>query len=151
MAKRAISVSINKKHLTASEKTTRQQTENSVRLAADKLKPVRGMNRAQKRIFKTITDHLLQTGILSNLDVDTLCQAAIIIDRLHDIDTKINEDPAGLIDRNLQDIRDKIFKQYMRICEVLYLSPAARAKLGMLAASNKKDAEDPLIRVIKNA
>lgn len=151
MAKRAVPVSINRKHLTAAQKRTRLKAESSVKLAADKIKPVRGMTRTQKKIFKTLVDHYLKTGILSNLDVDTISQAAITIDRLHEIDTNINQDPNYLLNKDIMAIKDQLFKQYMKCCAELYLSPAARAKLGTLAAQNQKDEQDPLIKVLKNA
>lgn len=151
MAKRAVSIAINKKHLTKAEKDTRKAAEESVKLDASQLKPAKGMTAAQRKIFRTLLGHLEKTRILSNLDADTLSQAAIIIDRMHEIDIRINEVPDLVLDKDIMDIKDKVFRQYMKICAELYLSPAARAKMGALAANSQKEEQDPLIRVLRRA
>ncbi len=151
MPKRAVSVAIMKKHLTKAERTARKKAEERVKLDADKLKPAKGMTAAQRKIFRTLLGHLEKTGILSNLDADTLSQAAITIDRMHEIDIRINASPELVLDKDIMDIKDKVFRQYMKICAELYLSPAARAKMGALAANNQKEEQDPLIRVLKRA
>ena len=151
MPKKAVSVAITKKHLTKAERTTRRKVEESIKLEANQLKPAKGMTAAQRKIFRTLLGHLEKTGLLSNLDADTLSQAAITIDRMHEIDIRINEEPALVLDKDIMDIKDKVFRQYMKICAELYLSPAARANMGALAADNQKVEQDPLIRVLKRA
>lgn len=40
--------------------------------------------------------------------------------------------------------RERYEKSYLRCCAELCLSPAARAKMGLMAAQGKADADDPL-------
>lgn len=148
MPRNPMPVATTRKHLTAREKQIRKNVENKLKVKSDKLKPPDYLNEEQKIIFNDLLENLLPTDILSNLDQTTLEQAAIIIDRLKQVDKQLNE-PANIFNINSTNIRQKYFLQYLKICSELALSPAARAKMGAMIADDKDKEKDPLMKAMK--
>ena len=151
MPKRAVSARIISKHLTKAEKAARLQTENKFPAELAKLKPLKLLNSSQRKIFKELVKGLADTGMLSNLDIDIFNQAAITIDRMRQVDESINKITDLLDIPKLLDIKDQLFRQYLKICAELCLSPQARAKMGTLIVNNRKEEKDPLMRVLNDA
>lgn len=147
MGRKAIHSDTVNKHLTKKEKEIRQTVENSFATIDTGLKPPAYFTEDQKIIFNDLVEKLLSTDLLLSLDQTTFEQAAIIIDRLNTVDKKLN-DPENIFNINATNIRQKYFSQYLKICAELALSPAARAKLGTLAANNPAPTGDPLVAAL---
>jgi P27 family predicted phage terminase small subunit len=143
MPKRAKPTAINSKHLTKAEKEQRQKAENVI--TADlPPEPPDELSNERKNIYRFIYNALSDSGLIKLLDIETILQACITIDRLHEIDTQIDQE--GL-NKNLLSLKDQLFKQYLKIADLLCMSPSARAKLGTLT-TNKKE-KDPLIELLE--
>ena len=71
----------------------------------------------------------------------------MIIDRLQDIESRINENPELLFDRDVCNTRKEYMQNFFRICNELSLSPQSRAKMGILAAGRDKRDNDPILRI----
>ena len=94
-------------------------------------------------------DQLDECGILGSLDVYILTSCAIAIDRLENIERRVNEDESLMSDSALMATKDKYTKDLYRCCNELCLSPQARAKIGSLAAQAAKQREDPLLKALR--
>ena len=140
MARPAKSVKTQSRHNTKSEEKQRQEVEEKIRGKADNLRPPTYLSNNQKKIFRKIKKELDESGILSNLDVYILTQFSIAVDRLQDIERKINDDFSLIFTKDLY-----------RCCNELCLSPQARAKIGSLNLTASKNKEDPLLNALKEA
>lgn len=143
MGQKAVSVSAVNKNLTKEEKKIRQCVEAAFVSIDNSLKPPAYFTPEQVRIFNDLVQKLSATKLLLSLDQTTFEQAAIIIDRLNEVDKMLNK-PENIFNINATNVRQKYFSQYLKICGELALSPAARAKLGTLSANNSKNS-DPLM------
>lgn len=77
--------------------------------------------------------------------------SAIAIDRLRTIDEQINSIPTLMIDKDIISARKAYTQEFFRCCNELSLSPQARAKIGSLNFSKKKEQTDPLLQILKRA
>lgn len=60
----------------------------------------------------------------------------------------VNEDASLLFDTKLMGTRAKYEGTLWRGCNELCLSPQARAKIGSIAMSKRKEEQDPLIAIL---
>lgn len=150
LARPSKSVNVISKNLTKEEREIRQETEQKLRGAYDKIRPPTYLNSGQKKIFRYIVNELKASEILSNLDVYVLTTAATSIYWMQEIDKKLNENPDLLIDRNLMAQRDKYAKEFFRCSSELSLSPAARAKIGNINVTNKEVEEDKVLAALRD-
>lgn len=134
---------------TKAEIQARIETEEKLKGGADKISPPKHLNARQKKIFNYIVQELEASQILGNLDIYILAQAAIAIDRLQTIESKINRDPQALFDKDVMSVKDKYTKDFFRCCNELSLSPQSRAKLGNINLQVKQQQEDPLLKVLR--
>jgi P27 family predicted phage terminase small subunit len=148
MARPTKSVKTMSKNLTKEEIQVREETEEKLRGAADKISPPSHLNARQKKLFKYIVDELKESGIIGNLDVYILGTCAIAIDRLQQIEKMINKDIEKLQDKGLMSAKDKYTKDFFRCCNELSLSPQSRAKLGTINLQSKQQEEDKLLKVL---
>lgn len=147
MARPAKSVEINSKHLTKEEKQRRQEKEERYKVASDKVIAPSHLTDVQVEIFNYIVDELKESEIVGNLDVFILATCAIAIDRLQEIEKKVNG-KFGLITNNaLMAAKDKYSKDFYRCCSELCLSPQSRAKLANINMNKKED--DPLLKALQ--
>lgn len=149
MARPTKSVQTMSKNLTKEEKAIRLETEEKLRGPADNISPPKHLNARQKKIFKYIVQELEASQILGNLDIYILGTAAIAIDRIQQIEKMINKDITLLQDSKLMKAKAEYTKEFFRCCNELSLSPQSRAKLGNINLQAKKQAEDPLLKVLK--
>lgn len=142
MPKRATPAKINKKHMTKAEKEAREQAENII---AGELspEPPDGLTEERAEIYTFIVNTLKDSGLIKTLDFETVLQACIIIDRMHQIDQAI--DLEGF-EKSLLTAKNQLFNQYLKIADLLCMSPSARAKLGTLTTRQKE--KDPLIELL---
>lgn len=111
-------------------------------------KPPKYLSKNQKKIFRFITEGLASADIVSKMDEFVVTNTAIAVDRLQEIESMINEDISLLLDTKLTQTRAKYESCMWKGCQELCLSPQARAKIGSLAASQRKESADPLIQIL---
>ena len=133
MARPAKSAVTQTGHITKGERQARQQVENTIKGAADKLKPPTYLTAAQKRVFRYIVTQLDESKMLGNLDLFILSRAAVSICQIQDLDKQANADPDILFSNNYIRARKEAAKDFFRCCNELCLSPQARAKLSISA------------------
>ncbi|MBR4627773.1 MAG: phage terminase small subunit P27 family [Ruminococcus sp.] len=146
MARPAISAKTTAKHLTKSETDAKLGTEEKLKGRGDKLRPPKYLTAAQKKIFKFIVRELEGAEILGNLDVYVLTECSIALDRMQEIESRINEEPHNILNDKLLQSKDRYLKSFFRCCNELCLSPQSRAKMGNLNLQAKE--ENPLIKAL---
>lgn len=148
MARPAKSTSAKTGTITKDEERLRKLSEARLKCGDDKLTPPEYLTDSQKEIFEYIQTELKAAEILGNLDIFILENAAIILDRLHEIEEMINNDFSLIQEASFISTRDKFRKEWFRICNELCLSPQARAKLSIQNVKALKEDEDPLIELL---
>ena len=148
MARPSKAASVSTGKIGKDEERLRKLSEARLKCGDDKLTPPDYLTDSQKEIFDYIQTELKSAEILGNLDIFILENAAIILDRLHDIEEQINNDVSLITDASLITTRDKFRKEWFRICNELCLSPQARAKLSIQNVKALKEEEDPYLALI---
>lgn len=146
MARPAMSAKTTAKHLTKEEIAAKTGVEEKLKGKADKLKPPKYLTTAQKKIFKFIIAELESSEVLGNLDIYVLTECSISLDRMKEIEGRINSDPSQLTNDKLQQTKDRYTKTFFRCCNELCLSPQSRAKMGNLNLQAKE--ENPLVKTL---
>lgn len=123
----------------------RKSNEEKLKGQSCSIKPPPYLSAAQKKIFRYIVSNLGNSGILGNLDVYVLAECSICIDRMQDVEKKMNENG---IDPALVKVKDSYTKAFFRYCNELSLSPQSRAKLANLSLQAKE--ENPLMKVLED-
>lgn len=126
----------------------RQEEEERLKGAVDKLHPPKHLTEQQKEIFQYIVEQLRTSEILGNLDIYILATCSIAIDRLASIESMINNNAELLTNSAFMASKEKYTKDLYRCCNELSLSPQSRAKLAN--AGIKKDEEDPLLAALRD-
>ena len=148
MARPTKSVDLQSSHLTNEEKQRRKEREEQYKVADDKVVAPEHLTEKQVEIFNYIVSELKESGIVGNLDIFILATCAISIDRLQEIEKRINE-KFGLVTNNaIMAAKDKYSKDFYRCCTELSLSPQSRAKLANMNMNKKED--DPLLEALKD-
>lgn len=149
------SVKLSKAHLTNAERSIRLAVEEQIKGDDLPATPPKELTADQKKIFKWIHKELQPARILSRLDIPTLKNACIIIDRLAKVDKMLDTfiEAGTIVDlkqfKYYQSLRNDYFAQYLKICTELCLSPTARARMGTLALNKAKEEEDPLTQALR--
>ena len=113
------------------------------------LKPSNRLNANQKKIFKFILDNYTKNvNVLGDIDCVLLENTAIAIDRLHSIEKLINSDFDNIRDKELLSAKRLYQTDFIKGVDYFGMSPASRAKLGVLGAKAKADETDPLLKVL---
>lgn len=146
------------KMMSAKDKKSREETEKKLKGNDDKIKPEPHLTLRQVKIFNFIVDELKASGILGNLDKYILSQTAVIIDRINECESLLNDegvyvrDYDGTIRPNpVIKIRNDYMKDFYRACNELSLSPQARAKFGNINLDQKKQDGDALLKVLRGS
>lgn len=134
-----------KKHVTKEEKAIRVTMEDTLRGEALPSEPPDSFNDRQKEIYSFLYTELEPANVLGKIDIFAIRNACIIIERLEALDVLIAED---ITDRNLSIIRNAYFGQFLKIIGELCLSPAARAKMGVLAVNAHQAKKDALMNAL---
>lgn len=137
-------------NITGDVLSARRQTEATLRGDDTAVEPSFAISENQRRIFERIRDMFGKVGLLGELDGYVLTEGAVVIDRLQEIEQRINEDPALLFDRDVCNTRKEYMQNFFRICNELSLSPQSRAKMGILAAGRDEQDSDPILRIFGN-
>lgn len=106
------------------------------------------LTESQARVFWDVVEHYVDAGITSAIDSMTLAVFAVALDRLVDIETRINNGELDRFDSKVTATRAKYESTVWKGCNEFCLSPQARAKLGSVMATNKKEAADPLLAAL---
>lgn len=119
-----------KKHLTKAEIEERKNSE--VKANSDKIKPPKNLTKDEKKEFKKISNELIQIGIMSNLDCNSLgmyirayTNYVKVSDRLIEIDPLDNFDEYN----KLSILEDRYTKQCRSHAIDLGLTISSRCKL----------------------
>ncbi len=148
MAKPNVSVKVTSKMMSRKDKRIREEVEDSLKGKPLSCRVPKTLNVGQRKVYRWLFKLLAPSDMLSELDVKTLANAAIIINRLDRIDEMINAKENNLFDKTLLAARKEYFNQYLQICKELCLSPSARAKMGTLAVNKSKMEADPLLKIL---
>lgn len=141
----AKSVKVQSGVLSEADTLRRREIEERVRGSADRLgRPPACLNKRQKAVWRWIVGELESAAILSNLDAPLLELASIALDRIRMYDDMIREMPPGRIEGRLIRDRNVIVQEWLRYCNELCLSPQSRAKLGTIAVTAQREADDPI-------
>lgn len=150
--------SVTGKMMSAKDRKSREEMENKLKGKDDKLKPEPHLTTRQIKIFNFIVDELKASGILGNLDKYILSQTAVIIDRINECESLLNDegvwvrDYDGTIRPNpVIKIRNDYMKDFYRACNELSLSPQARAKFGNINLDQQKQDGDALLKVLRGS
>ena len=87
-----------------------------------------------------------ESGVLGNLDVYVLAECSIALDRMQEIESRINQDPVQLSNDKLLQAKDRYTKSFFRCCNELCLSPQSRAKIGNINLTAAE--ENPLLKIL---
>lgn len=152
MARPTKSVAMRSGHISKEEREVKLNNEKLLRGNSDNIKPLSFLTKAQKDIFKNIVQHLEESGLLGNIDVYVLSQAAITIDRIHDCERNINE--TGIFDYEGQanpaiKVKESYMREFFKLCSELSLSPQARAKIASINFEADAKKTDPLLTILK--
>lgn len=134
---------------TKEEIKERIKLEETLKGKGDNIFPPDYLNENQIDLFNYIKNELKESGILGNLDVYILAKCAIAIDRLQEIEKKVNEKSGLMFRKEVMSTKDKYDKDFYRCCNELSLSPQSRAKLSNINLQAKADSEDPLLKILK--
>ena len=141
-------VELMSKHLTKDEINKRREAENKLKGNNDLIKPPSYLTSNQKRIFKFIVKELNNVDILNNLDVNLLEFCVISIDRIRDIESKINKNPDLILNNKLITIKNKYTQEFFKCMQELGLSPSSRARLALLNIQKEDKETDPLLKIL---
>lgn len=152
MARPTKSVAMRSGHISKEEREVKLNNEKLLRGNSDNIKPLSFLTKAQKDIFKNIVQHLEESGLLGNIDVYVLSQAAITINRIHDCERNINE--TGIFDYEGQanpaiKVKESYMREFFKLCSELSLSPQARAKIASINFEADTKKTDPLLTILK--
>ena len=153
MGRSAKSVSVSSGKIGKETIAKRLEAEQNLKGNDDKLEVPDYLTKKQKDIFNFIKDELVNSGILSNLDIYILSNAAIAIDRIRYYETALNEEHKSL-DINMDKIKmlikfkDSYIKDLKTYETALCLSPSSRAKLANINIQSEADKEDPLLKIL---
>lgn len=147
MARPAKNINVSSKHFTNEEKKRRLEVENKIKGDSDKIYPPDYLTQNQIEIFNYIVYELKESELLGNLDVYILTTCAIAIDRLQEIEKRINADFSKVANSTLRAAKAEYSKDFYRCCNELSLSPQSRAKLANINQNKKED--DPLLQALR--
>ena len=103
----------------------------------------------QREIFDEIVEHFIEAGILSSIDSIALSELCVAIDRLIDIETRINSGKLDMFDSKVTATRAKYEATARHGYSEFCMTPQARAKIGSLFMAKRKDEADPLMEALK--
>ena len=94
-----------------------------------------------------VTDYLSAFNMKAEQSKYLADLGAVVIDRLREIEQRINNDPELMFLDNVRNTRKEYAANFFRICNELGLSPQSRAKLGSLAVKKDSQDSDPILRL----
>lgn len=133
--------------ISKAEEETRQEIEKAIGGKKDKVsRATMPLSKNQKKIRKNLVKEL--GTVLTNVDCYILDQCCIDIDRLQNIEEKINENPELIKDKALISAKKQYFSEFVRLCTELSMSPQSRAKIANSFVG--KETENPLLKLMSD-
>lgn len=153
MARPAKSIKAGSRHNTQEDIAVRDATEKKLRGADDDLVAPEYFTDSQIEIFDYIVRNLKGAEILGNLDTYVLAFTCVTIDKVIEIDTRLNEvdmvdDPIAY--SKLVSTRSTLSKDLFRCFNELSLSPQARAKISIANVKAIKESKNPLLSALED-
>ena len=136
-------------HNTKSDIQIRKSAQNAIKGDTSCIVPPYKLTDGQLNIFNKIRDVYAKVDLIGELDVYTLAECAVVIDRLQQLEMMINANSSMLTDKDVMAIRKGYTQDYFRLCNELGLSPQSRAKLGSLSLQKDKQNNDKLLTLLK--
>lgn len=133
---------------TKEEIANRIQSENKLKGKADNIVPAQELNDNQLYLFNYIKTELEASDILGNLDVFILTICVIAIDRLQEIERKINLKPSLMFNKDIKSARDTYSKDFYKCCNELSLSPQSRAKIANINIDVEDKKNDEVLNIL---
>ena len=149
MPRPAKPIELQTKHNTKSDIQKRKSIQNSLKGENACIVPTYRLSDSQLNIFNKIRDVYDKVDLIGELDIYTLAECAVVIDRLQVLEMMINDNPDLLTDKDIMTIRKGYTQDYYRLCNELGLSPQSRAKLGSLSLQKDKQNKDKLLTLLK--
>lgn len=147
MARPAKPIELQARHNTKSDIARRQQAQDLLKGSTADLQPPFPLTETQQEVFDMLVDVYQKAGVLGELDGYIIAEGAVVIDRLREIEQRINNDPELMFLDNVRNTRKEYAANFFRICNELGLSPQSRAKLGSLTVKKDKADSDPILKL----
>lgn len=151
MARPPKSVDQSNWHMTKAEMETRKQAEEKIKGADDLItRTPSWLGKEAKKIYKFLIEQFKQTGILTNLDKETVAICADTIAKMREAQKLIDE--LGLIVDGKANpainIYEKYSKIYAKMITELGLSPTARSRMALTQVKAQQEEQDPILKII---
>lgn len=147
MARPAKPIELQTRHNTKSDIARRQQAQDLLKGSTADLQPPFPLTETQQEVFDILVETYQKAGVLGELDGYIIAEGAVVIDRLREIEQRINNDPELMFQDSVRNTRKEYAANFFRICNELGLSPQSRAKLGSLAVKKDKADSDPILKI----
>ena len=148
MARPAKAVATKTAKISREETEQRLQIEDQLRGKTDKLLPPLYLTEDQVAIFNYVLEELDEAKVLGNLDLFSLSQLAICVDRMQKIEDQINQNPRDMIDKNLMTTRDRYSRDFLRLINEFCMSPQSRAKLSISTVKPGQEKKKTLMDIL---
>ncbi len=142
-----IPVNLKLGNITNEEKKRRQEIEEKLKGNNDNIYIPEHLNNKQKKYFMAILQELEELNFVNNLDVYVISVAAIAIDRLQEMEQKINEDFSLLQENWIRSARSAYVKDMNNAFAQLCLTQLQKAKLAGLI-KNEDDDKNLLLQIL---
>ena len=149
MPRPAKPIELQSKHNTKADIQKRKSIQDSLKGDCSCIVPPYKLSDSQLNIFNKIREVYDNVSLIGELDIYTLAEGAVVIDRLQQLEMMINDNPDLLTDKDIMSIRKGYTQDYYRLCNELGLSPQSRAKLGSLSLRKDKQDNDALLTLLK--
>lgn len=135
---------------TKAEIKGRIDQEEKLKGKSDKIRAPEQLTENQQKIFNFIVNELEESKLLGNLDIYILTNTSIAIDRILQIEYKINKNPSLMFRKEIISSKKSYSSDFFRGCNELSLSPQSRAKLANLNLQADKDKKNPLLAALED-
>ena len=149
MGRPAMALGVTSKNLTKAEIAERQEQEALLKGATDAIRPSHYLTERQVEMFENLVSELEASGILCNLDSDSLSNYVFALDQLETLNDMINKNPDNMFDKQMLAARGQLVKEVQKYTSEFNLTPQARAKMGSNTIKQKEKAQDPLLAALK--
>lgn len=149
MARPAKPIELQSRHNTKSDIQKRKEVQDLLKGNAADLQHPFPLTDSQQEIFDLLVDAYRKADVLGELDSYIIAEGAVVIDRLREIERRINEDPELMFQDSVRNTRKEYAANFFRICNELGLSPQSRAKLGSLAVKKDQEDNDPILKIFR--
>lgn len=139
-------------HKTKAEIETRKQAEEKLKSSDDLINRTPSwLGKEAKKIYKFLIEQFKQTGILTNLDKETVAICADTMAKMREAQ-KVIDEQGLIIDGKANpaiNIYEKYEKIYAKMITELGLSPTARSRMALTQSQMQQKEEDPLLKILK--